>query len=80
MISCIQFEGFILDYLAGELPRRQRLIFDMHLAVCRECRDYLAAYRAAMTVTKSALAEQEMHELEQVPEDLITAVLAARTS
>jgi len=78
MISCVEFEDFILGYLDGDLPRGQRLLFDMHLAVCRECRDYLAAYKAAMAVTKGALARQEIEQLENLPEDLITAVLAAR--
>ena len=31
MITCEAFEDFILAYLEDELPRGQRVIFDMHL-------------------------------------------------
>ncbi|MCG8404340.1 MAG: zf-HC2 domain-containing protein, partial [Phycisphaerales bacterium] len=44
MISCREFEAFIVDYLDDQLPARQRKIFEFHLKICRECRDYLAAY------------------------------------
>jgi anti-sigma factor RsiW len=80
MITCVEFEDFILAYLDGELSTRQRRIFEFHLAACRECRDYLAAYRSAMTVTRDALDTQIAETLSNVPEDLVSAVLAARTS
>jgi anti-sigma factor RsiW len=80
MITCVEFEDFILAYLDGELSTRQRRIFEFHLAVCRECRNYLAAYRSAMTVTRDALDTQIAETLSNVPEDLVSAVLAARTS
>lgn len=80
MITCVEFEDFILAYLEDELNARQRRIFELHLAVCRECRDYLAAYRTAMTVTSDVLDTQTAETLVNVPEDLVSAVLAARTS
>ena len=80
MITCAEFEGFILAYLDGELSNAQRRIFEFHLAVCRECRDYLAAYNAAMTVTRDALDAETTELLANVPEDLVSAVLAAKTS
>lgn len=78
MITCAEFEDFITAYLDGSLSNKQRRIFDFHLAVCRECRDYLAAYRSAMTVTRDALDAQTADTLADVPEDLVSAVLAAR--
>jgi len=78
MINCVEFEGFILDYLDDELPRRQKIVFEMHLRLCRECRDYLKAYRTAMTLAAESLRDASDFEPEDVPEDLIAAVLAAR--
>lgn len=78
MITCNEFEEFIAAYLSGELPPKKVFLFELHLKVCRECRDYLAAYKASMFLTKSALDADEKSELEDVPADLITAVLAAR--
>ena len=80
MITCRQFEDFILAYLEGELPERQRFVFELHLKVCRECRDYLAAYRRTIEVSKQALADRDGSVPDDVPEDLVKAVLASRDS
>ena len=80
MITCIEFEEFILAYLDGELNNAKRRTFELHLAVCRECRDYLAAYKAAMTVTRDTLDAETTEILASVPEDLVAAVLASKTS
>ena len=79
MITCMEFESFILDYLEDELPSRQRRVFEFHLKICRECRDYLAAYRRTVALGKATLAEDPSAAVpENVPEDLIKAVLDAR--
>lgn len=78
MITCREFEAFILAYLEGELSGRQRFVFDMHLKVCRECRDYLVAYRRTIEVAKRAFDDEDAPVPDNVPEDLIKAVLAAR--
>lgn len=79
MITCEAFEDFILAYLDGELTARQKLVFELHLKVCRECRDYLKAYRASTTLTRNAVEREDETALpETVPDDLIKAVLDAR--
>lgn len=78
MISCEEFEDFILDYLNGNLPSKQNFIFEMHIKVCRECRDYLKAYRTSMELAKQALTEDVSPLPGEVPEDLVKAVMAAR--
>lgn len=78
MITCEEFEDFIISYFEGELSRGQRIIFDVHLKVCKECREYLKAYRASMDVSKGALIGSETETLNDVPEDLVEAVIAAR--
>ena len=74
MIDCGEFEGFILAYLDGGLPARQRFVFETHLKVCRECRDYLAAYRASLE-----LARASYRDAPAAPDDLVKAIVAARS-
>ncbi|MEP3274841.1 MAG: zf-HC2 domain-containing protein [Stappiaceae bacterium] len=78
MISCREFEDFIVDYLDGELPSSQMRIFNLHLKVCRECRDYLKSYVAARDLAKRALDEDAAQSLVDVPDDLVSAILDAR--
>ncbi|NNG04962.1 MAG: zf-HC2 domain-containing protein [Inquilinus sp.] len=78
MVTCEEFESFILAYLEDELPRRQRVVFEFHLKICRECRDYLAAYRRTVELGRAAFADPSAAVPDTVPEDLIAAVLDAR--
>ena len=78
MITCREFEEFVLQYLDGELPPKQVKIFEWHLRICRECREYLAAYKRAKEVGKAALGSDGDSIPDDVPEDLIRAVLDAR--
>ena len=78
LITCREFEEFVLGYLDGELPKRQAKLFDWHLRICRECREYLAAYKRTIEIGKSALGPADGSVPEDVPEDLIKAVLASR--
>lgn len=78
MINCRQFESFILDYLEDALPERQRAIFEFHLRICRECHDYLAAYRRTVETGKAAFADPAGALPDEVPDDLVKAVLEAR--
>ncbi len=80
MITCREFEGFVLDYLDGNLPKSQRRVFEMHLRMCRECREYLAAYQRTMALSRIALDTPPTVDMDEVPEDLIKAVLDARQS
>ncbi|NIA70028.1 hypothetical protein HBA54_15595 [Pelagibius litoralis] len=80
MITCRQFEDFLLDYVEGSLPAGQRRVFEFHIKICRECRDYLAAYREATKLGKQSFDDPAAPLPDDVPEDLITAVLEARRS
>ena len=66
MITCREFETFIMDYLDGALPADQLRKFEWHLKICRECRDYLAAYQRTIEVGQLALGQAD----ESVPEDV----------
>ena len=79
MIDCREFENFMIDYFEDSLPNRQRRVFEIHLKVCRECRDYLTAYRRTIDVSKRVFADADAPVPDEVPEDLVRAVLDART-
>ncbi len=79
MITCKQFEDFMLDYLDGELPDRQRFTFELHIKMCPECRDYIAAYKRTIEVAKRAFKDPNKPVPSAVPDDLVKAILDART-
>ena len=78
MITCKEFEDFILRYLDDELSARQRSVFELHMRLCRECREYLAAYRRSIEVSRGVFKLTDEALPEDVPEDLIKAILEAR--
>ena len=78
MITCEAFEDFILAYLDDDLPPKQKFVFELHLKICRECQEYLRAYRASIELSKKAMAPDVPFSPGAVPEDLITAVIEAR--
>jgi len=79
MITCREFEDFVLQYLEGQLPRSQARIFEWHMRMCRECREYLAAYQRSMQISEAVLGADDEPLPEDVPEDLIAAILDARS-
>ena len=80
MMTCAEFETFVLDYLSGDLPAAKRRVFELHLKICRECREYLAAYRETMAVGKAAFTQPTDSLPDDVPEDLVRAIVAARSA
>ena len=78
MISCREFEDFVQAYTDGELPERQKSVFERHLRLCRECREYLAAYQRTVDIARSLQATPSDPVPAEVPEDLIKAILDAR--
>lgn len=75
MITCRELEAFVADYLDGTLPAAQRAVFVLHLLACRECRDYLKAYRRSVEVGRCACADHDGPPPAEVPEAFVEAVL-----
>jgi anti-sigma factor RsiW len=63
---------FLADYVAMELPADVLADFEHHLDVCASCVAYLQAYRATIAIAAAAFPS----DLPEVPEELVTAVLA----
>ncbi|HSB36662.1 MAG TPA: zf-HC2 domain-containing protein [Thermoanaerobaculia bacterium] len=77
MLTCRELIGFLSDYLAGALGPAERARFDEHLAVCPSCLAYLAQFEATVRFAREALSGED-EPPEDVPTDLIRAVLEAR--
>ncbi|HEX4143064.1 MAG TPA: zf-HC2 domain-containing protein [Pirellulales bacterium] len=73
-MTCKEVNEFLVDYLDGSLPWRQRLSLNVHLMICRHCRQYLASYAATVRLTKSLGQVIE----QPVPDELVRAILRAR--
>ena len=78
MLTCRQAEAFIGDYIDGTLPTGKRLTFEFHLRMCPECRDYLAACRQAMALGKAVFDDANAPVPDDMPEDLVAAIIDAR--
>lgn len=78
MISCREFEDFILDYLDDNLPAQQRSRFERHIRICRECQQYLQGYQRTLEISQAAFSAPDAKLPDEVPEDLIKAILKAR--
>ena len=77
-MTCEDVEGFILDYLDGALRWRTRAMFRMHILFCKECRVYIRKYEVARELGQQVMRGEPESDEAEIPEDLITAILAAR--
>lgn len=78
-VTCREFADFMADYLAGELAPELRQPFDYHLTLCANCQRYLASYRETVSLGRRAFDDEDAAVPAEVPEDLVKAILAART-
>ena len=73
MICIDVITQFLADYVEGRLPAETRADFEKHIAGCRSCAAYLASYRETMAM--AAAAHRAPLRVEDVPEDLVAAIL-----
>jgi len=75
---CREVIECLTEYLSGEVQADQRLAFEQHLEACPECGPYLKSYEEAVRLGKAVFAHPDERIPEDVPEDLVQAILAAR--
>ncbi len=80
MLTCREFENFVLDYTEGQLTGKQRLAFDMHMRMCAECRRYLQQYQRTIEASREAFPSPDEAVPGEMPEALVAAILEARRS
>ena len=78
MLTCKEFDEFMVDYLEGGLPTWQKYMCWLHVKMCRECADYVADYRRAVSLGRSAFESPDDPLPDSVPDDLVKAALARR--
>jgi len=77
-ITCTEFERFVYDYHEGLLGARERRVFDLHMDLCPMCRVHFASYLRAIELGRRLCASEEGSAPPGLPEDLASAILAAR--
>ncbi len=78
-ITCAEFEAFILDYHEGALSERQRRIFEYHFKICPHCRVQFTGYLETIELGQKVFAAGEEALPEEVEDELVNAILAARS-
>ena len=79
-LTCRDFIDVIMAWLDDALDPATRREFDEHLAECVDCANYLRSYRLTVSLGKGACApgDPDGPVPDDVPEELVQAVLAAR--
>ena len=77
-MTCREFADFIGDYLSGELPADETALFERHMSRCPNCHAYLANYRTTIDLGRHAFTEDEAVLPDDVPDDLVDAILSSR--
>lgn len=77
-LSCREFVEFLDDYLAHALEGEALTDFERHLSDCPPCVAYLQTYELSIRMGRAALQASDEPLPEEVPEDLVQAILAAR--
>lgn len=79
-MTCKDFTELLNDYVEGNLPTARREVFDRHLSICPDCTAYLQSYRATMKMSALAMKQVLRRQADEMPEDLVEAILAARAA
>lgn len=74
--TCRELIEFLDDYCAGELPAERVDGFERHLSRCPSCVAYLASYRETIRAARHATTV----EIEDIPPDVLTAILVTVTT
>ncbi|MCC6130738.1 MAG: zf-HC2 domain-containing protein [Acidobacteria bacterium] len=78
MITCRELTEFLGRYVEDDLSQEERKTFDRHLSMCRSCRAYLDSYRTTIEMGHSAFSGLDAPVPDDVPEELVAGILAAR--
>jgi anti-sigma factor RsiW len=77
-VTCREFIEFLSAYLDRELSPDEMDRFDGHLSACPACVDYMKTYEQTIRLTRSLGLETGSQLPDNVPEDLVKAILASR--
>jgi len=75
MLTCLEFEEFIDDYIDGNLPASVSRKVYLHLLACWDCKSYIRAYKRSIEMSKAFCDKLDSEVLEDVPDELISIAL-----
>jgi hypothetical protein len=78
MLTCKQFDEFMMDYLEGNLPFWRKMSCGLHIRMCRKCAKFVKQYRCVVSLEKTAFLVPNDSIPEAVPDELVKAALAHR--
>jgi hypothetical protein len=79
-MNCQEVGEFLMDFIDGTMPLRQRVTFKLHLLFCRDCRRYVDSYLTTIKLAHSLRPEPATEVPEPIPSALVQAILATRDS
>lgn len=82
MITCRRLAEFLDDYVADRLPPLLRARFELHLKMCRPCREYLDSYRRTVAIVHETGASDlsgfdEPEQLPAMPDAMVATIMHA---
>jgi anti-sigma factor RsiW len=77
-VTCREFADCLMDGLSGELDPDSGSAFEEHLRLCTNCERYLTSYKESVALGKHAFDDEHATAPSTVPENLVSAILAAR--
>lgn len=78
-MTCREVIEFLSEYLNGELPPDVVTAFEEHLSICPDCVAYIDSYQKTIDLAKDAILNPETPVPDEVPEDLIKAILTTKS-
>ena len=78
MLTCKEFDEFMVDYLGDGLPVWQKFMCWLHVKMCRECAHFVREYQRTIELGQTAFVDLDDQVPDSVPEELIEAALAHR--
>jgi len=79
-LTCGEFEAFLCDYAEGALTAQQREVFERHMRMCPMCEVSLRSYLRVVEMGKKVCESEDRAIPDDVPEDLVRAIVAARSA
>lgn len=80
MVTCRQFDEFLSRCCERSLAPSERRRLSWHARLCRECRDYLAAYQRAQEVGQAVMAAPAADAVDPILEERIVGRVAAHVA
>ena len=75
MITCVDLEEFVAQYLDRSLPEPKRRELERHLDGCTSCHEFLTSYERTVWVARTVLKGPRGPA--PAPEELVQAILGS---